>query len=190
MDERLQVNLLNLAIEKGALKFGEFILSSGIKSGYYFDGRILSLDPQGAMYIAQLVLPIVRECGAEAVGGPALGAVPIVTAVALLSLQEGAPIPAFVVRVQEKEHGTQQRVEGTLINGSKVLIVDDTCTTGSSLFSAIAAAEEVGCSVVKVVAVLDRRQGGDLELKRRGFDFQAILAANDRGEISPVVRRT
>lgn len=186
MEEELQAKLLSLAVEKGALKFGEFILSSGIKSSYYFDGRVLSLDPEGAMCIAQLILPIVRENGAEAIGGPALGAVPIVTAVALLSLKEGAPIPAFVVRVQEKEHGTRQRVEGTLIRGSKVLIVDDTCTTGSSLFAAIAAAEEAGCSVVKVVAILDRKQGGDLELMRRGFDFQAILAANDRGEITPV----
>jgi orotate phosphoribosyltransferase len=81
--KHLVKRLLELALERGALKYGDFTLSSGRKSSYYFDGRILSLDPEGAMLIGQALLPLVRASGAGAVGGPTLAADPVVTAVAL-----------------------------------------------------------------------------------------------------------
>lgn len=180
--------LLALALERGALKYGDFTLSSGKKSGYYFDGRLLSLDPEGAYLIAQALLPILRRAGAQAVGGLTLGADPIVAAVALAShpdpdLSGGHPIPGFIVRKEAKGHGTRQGIEGPLAPGSRVAIVDDVCTTGGSLFQAIAAAEGAGCTVVKVVAVLDRMEGGSDELRRRGYDFEALLAATPQGKI-------
>jgi len=178
--------LLELALERGALKYGEFTLSSGQKSSYYFDGRLLSLDPEGAYLIAKALIPILREAGAQAVGGPTLGADPMVAAVAVASHLEGSPIPAFIVRSQAKGHGTRRDVEGPLVTGSKVAIVDDTCTTGSSIFHAIEAAEVAGCSVVKIIAVLDRRQGGSEELGRRGYDFIALLEATPEGEVRVV----
>ena len=175
--------LLRLALARGALKYGEFTLTSGRKSSYYFDGRLLSLDPEGAHLVGRALLPILRRAGVNAVGGPALGAVPMVTAVALASRQEPEPIPAFVVRTESRTHGTQQTIEGPLAKGSRVAIIDDTCTTGGSLLHAIAAAEEAGCTVVKVVALLDRREGGAEELERRGYDFTALLAATPEGNV-------
>ncbi len=178
--------LLELALERGALKYGDFTLSSGKKSTYYFDGRILSLDPEGAVLIGRALLPLVRESGADAVGGPTLAADPVVTAVALTSHLEGKGIPAFIVRKETKEHGTGQLIEGGLQPGSRVAIVDDTCTTGGSLIHAIEAAEGIGCTVVKVLALLDRREGGTEELQRRGYDFTALMVANPEGKIEVV----
>jgi len=175
--------LLELSLRLGALKYGEFTLSSGKKSSYYFDGRLLSLDPQGAYLIGQVLMPVLRRAGVQAVGGPTLGADPIVTAVAMTSYQEGCPIPGFIVRKEAKSHGTAQSIEGPLAPGSRVAIIDDTCTTGGSLLQAIAAAEAVGCTVVKVLALLDRREGGTEELRRRGYDFQALLVATPEGKI-------
>ena len=177
--------LLELALESGAIKYGDFTLSSGKKSSYYFDGRLLSLDPEGTHLISQALLPILQEAGAEAVGGTTLGADPIVAAVALASHLEGAPVRAFIVRKESKEHGTRQNIEGPLSAGSKVAIVDDVCTTGGSLFHAIEAAEGAGCTVVKVLAVLDRQEGGSEEMRRRGYDFASLLEATPEGMIKP-----
>ena len=177
--------LLERALEKEALKYGEFILSSGQRSRYYFDGRLLSLDPEGSYLIGKSLLPIVLDANVDAVGGPTLGADPIVAAVALTSHVEGAPIPGFIVRGDAKSHGTRQQIEGPLVPGSRVVIVDDVCSTGGTLFHAIEAAEEAGCSVVKVVAVLDRRQGGSDELRIRGYDFECLLVADPQGQVRP-----
>jgi orotate phosphoribosyltransferase len=178
--------LLELALEKGALRYGEFTLTSGKKSSYYFDGRILSLDPEGAYLIAKAVMPVLVEAGVEALGGPTLGADPIVAAVALSSHLQEKPIPAFIVRKEAKSHGTGSVVEGHLERGSRVAIIDDTCTTGGSLFHAIETAEAAGCEVVKVLAVLDRMEGGSDALKKRGYDFSALMAASPDGQIGVV----
>jgi orotate phosphoribosyltransferase len=175
--------LLERALEKGALKFGEFVLTSGKKSNYYFDGRLLTLDAEGAYLVGRVLLPIALEAGAQAIGGPTLGGDPIVAAVALTSHLEGTPVSAFIVRKEAKGHGTGQMIEGPLEKGTKVAIVDDVCTTAGSLFHAIEAAEAFGCEVVKVVALLDRHQGGSDELRRRGYDFAAVLEATPEGQV-------
>ena len=136
--------LLELALERGAIRYGDFTLSSGKTSSYYFDGRLLSLDPEGAHLIGNALLPMLAEAGVDAVGGPTLGADPIVTAAAMASWQQGAPLPAFIVRKEAKGHGLTQMIEGPLPEAATVAIVDDTCTTGGSLFHAIDAAEEAG----------------------------------------------
>ena len=175
--------LLELALEKGALTYGEFTLSSGKKSGYYFDGRLLSLDPEGSYLIGQALVPVLTAAGAAAVGGPTLGADPIVASVAMASYMAGGSISGFIVRKEAKEHGTGQLIEGPLTRGAKVAIVDDACTTGGSLFQAINAAEDVGCEVVKVMALLDRCEGGGEELRRRGYEFSALMVATPEGKI-------
>ena len=189
VDERARKDLvdriLDQALALGALKYGEFTLTSGTQSKYYFDGRLLTLDPEGSRLIAEALLPTLQAAGVDAVGGPTLGADPIVTAIAVVSGQLGQGIPGFIVRKEAKAHGTGQAIEGPLRPGSRVAIVDDTCTTGGSLFQAIEAAEEAGCSVVKVAAVLDRNEGGSEELRRRGYDFIALLQANGEGTIEP-----
>ena len=175
--------LLALALERGAIKYGDFTLTSGKKSSYYFDGRLLSLDPEGAFLISQAIIPLLDQAGAMAVGGTTLGADPMVAALALASHIKGRSIPAFIVRKESKTHGTKQNIEGPLEPGTNVAIVDDVCTTGGSLFHAIEAAEEAGCSVVKVVSILDRNEGGSEEMRKRGYNFSTLLAATADGKI-------
>ena len=125
-----------------------------------------------------------KEAGARAIGGPTLGADPIVAAVALTGYLGGSFIPAFIVRRETKSYGTGQDIEGPLAPGERVAIVDDVCTTGTSLFHAIESAESAGCSVVKVIAILDRRQGGSEELRSRGYDFVSLLEATPAGDVA------
>ena len=181
--------ILGLAKELGALLFGEFTLSSGQTSSYYFDGRLLTLSPEGADLVARALLSIVRESGADAVGGPTLAADPIVASVAMLShLDGGSPVPGFIVRKESKEHGTGRLIEGPLPPKAKVAIVDDTCSTGGSLVHAVRAAEQAGCTVVLVASVLDRHQGGSERLIAEGYTFRALLEADASGNIAPVER--
>ena len=177
--------LLELAVERGAIRYGDFTLSSGKKSSYYFDGRLLSLDPEGAHLIGNALLPLLADAGVSAVGGPTLGADPIVTAAAMASWQQGAPLPAFIVRKEAKGHGMTQMIEGPVPEGASVAIVDDTCTTGGSLFHAIGAAEEAGCTVGLVLALLDRNEGGSDAIRERGYRFETLLTAGEDGKIRP-----
>ncbi len=178
--------ILELAKEKGALMFGEFRLSAGGISSYYFDGRIVTLDPRGSHYVARSFLRKARECGASAIAGPTLGADPIVAAVSLMSYQDGGTeIPGLIVRKEAKGHGGKRAIEGSIVHGARVVVVDDACSTGGSLFHAIEAVEDAGCQVVKVLAIIDRHQGGSEELRRRGYDFHAILEADADGDIRP-----
>ena len=181
--------ILELAKEKGALMFGEFKLSAGGTSSYYFDGRIITLDPEASYHVAMAILPIMRQCRAQAIAGPTLGADPIVSSVSVVSHLEGNPVPGLIVRKEVKGHGGQRAIEGPMADlgeNARVVVVDDACTSGSSLLHAIDAVEAAGHQVVKVIAVLDRNEGGSDEIRRRGYDFVALLEANDRGEIRAV----
>ena len=187
--------ILELAERTGALMFGEFKLSAGGTSAYYFDGRLITLDPEGAYRVAKAFMPILRECGAEAVAAPTLGADPIVSSVAVMSYLEGHPIPGLIVRKEAKEHGGKKAIEGPLPDGTnetregqraRVAVVDDACTTGLNLLHAIDVVEAAGCQVVKVMCILDRREGGSAAIRGRGYDFIALLEANERGEVTPV----
>ena len=145
--ERTQ-RILELARETGALLFGEFTLASGKKSGHYFEGKRLTLSPEGAYQVGKAIFDELAGINVDAVGGLAMGAFPIVTAVSLISHQEGKPIPSFIVREQPKEHGTHRKIEGHLKEGFRVAIVDDVITTGGSVKKAIEAVEAVKCKVV------------------------------------------
>jgi orotate phosphoribosyltransferase len=92
-------------------------------------------------------------------------------------------VAGFLVRPEAKGHGTQRWVEGPLESGSRVVVVDDVCTTGASLFRAVEAAERSDCRVALVVSVLDRKEGGSDELRRRGYAFRCFLEATPEGEI-------
>lgn len=183
-DRETGAEILALAEELGALTFGEFVLASGQTSSYYFDGRLLTLSPQGANLAAKALLPVIREAGAEAVGGPAVGAVPLVTAIAARCGQDGgAPVPGFFVRKEAKDHGAGKALEGPLPPGAKVAVVDDVCSTAGSLYMAIEAAEAAGHEVVLAACILDRAQGGGDRLRADGYRFHAVLAADAQGRI-------
>ena len=171
--------ILEISRELNALQFGEFQLSSGAKSHYYFDGRLLTLHPEGARAVAEVILPITLECGANFIAGPTLGADPIVSAVSLLSQILGERlIPAGIIRKEQKEHGTTRLIEGPMPLNAKVLVVDDTCTSGRSLFHAINVLESENCEIVKVVSILDRREGGHEKFQNSSYSYISLLEAD------------
>ena len=186
MQSRVE-RILSLATRLGALQFGEFTLSSGQKSRYYFDDRLLTLHPEGLRAVAESFLRLIEETDAIAVGGPTVAADPIVGALTLLSGMRGHPLLGFLVRSQAKAHGMGKQVEGPLAPGSKVVIVDGTLSTGGSVFTAIQAAEAQGCQVVRVLTILDRHQGGSDKLRERGYAFATLLEATPEGEIQPAL---
>ena len=175
--------LLERAKELGALEFGDFTLTSGQKSSYYFDGRRLTLDPEGAHLVSQLFLEKIVDAGCEAAGGPTVAAVPIVGALALRSWQEGSGLTGFFVRPAAKGHGMGRQIEGSLKPGMKVAVFDDTVSTGGSLLEAIDAVQAFECEVALVLCVLDRKQGGSDEVRRRGLPFVSLWEASPEGDV-------
>lgn len=170
-----------IAYEVGAAQVGEFVLTSGLRSNRYFEGKNITLWPKGAHVVGEAILEVLGDMEIDAIGGLATGAYPIVTAVALTSYQKGRPIPSFVVRAEGKKHGAERRIEGHLEKGWRVAIVDDVITTGGSTLSAIEAVEAMECRVAKVIALVDRHEGGGEEIRRRGYDFCAILGFRSEG---------
>ena len=176
--------VLEIAEKVGAFLHGDFTLSSGLKSDHYFDGKKITLSPEGAYWVGKAVFDELAGIDVDAIGGLAIGADPIVSAVALVSHLEGKPIPSFIVREMSKEHGTRKKIEGHLKEGSKVAIVDDVITTGGSVTKAIEAVEAANCKVVKVIVIVDRHEGGSDKLKREGYNFTSILNLSPSGKVT------
>ena len=164
-----------IAHEVGAFLTGEFTLTSGKTSNYYIDGKRITLSPEGAYLVGKAIFDELRGSEVETVGGVATGAYPIVTAVGLISHLEDKPVPVFIVREVVKEHGTKRQIEGHLKEGAKVAILEDVLTTGGSVMKAIEAVAAVGCRVVKVIALVDRDEGGGERLRKAGYNFTALL---------------
>jgi len=179
MDEQLRE--LRDVIRQKSLRIGDFTLSSGRKSSYYLDCRMTTLDPRGALLIARLILERIRthKIQADAIGGLTLGADPIATAVAVVSSLEGKPLPAFIVRKEAKGHGTQRAIEGyDGKRGSRVIVVDDVCTTGDSILRAAERAEQAGYEVAAAFCVVDREEGG-AEIIGKRYPFYALFTAKE-----------
>lgn len=174
-----------LGLMKQAVSTGEFTFTSRLKTKFYLDGRKVTLSPEGAFLVGSIMFDLVSGLEIQAIGGPTLGADPIVSAVVLRSYTHGPPISGFLVRREQKGHGTERLVEGPVLPGSRVAVVDDVVTTGSSLSHAIGGVETMGCKVVKVITILDWQQGGSKKLLRMGYDFTSLLEGNlDTGELS------
>jgi orotate phosphoribosyltransferase len=179
MDDQLRE--LRDIIRRKSLRIGDFTLSSGKKSSYYLDCRMTTLDPRGALLIARLILKGMRSRNiqADAVGGMTLGADPIAAALAVVSGLEDTPLPAFIVRKETKGHGTRRSIEGYDGKpGSRVIVVDDVCTTGDSILRAAEKAEEAGYEVVATFCVVDREEGGT-ELIAKKYPFYTLFTAKE-----------
>lgn len=172
---------LRALLAASAVGFGDVTLSSGKKSNYYVDCRMVTLSSEGAYLTAKAILELLADDGVEAVGGLTMGADPIAAAVATVSHQEGRPISAFIVRKDPKKHGKSKLVEGPLQEGARVAIVEDVITTGSSILRAINAVEEMGCRVVRVVVLVDRQEGGREMIEEKGYSVTAFFTPADLG---------
>lgn len=177
----LKADLLAL-LKKEALKIGKFVLSSGKESSYYLDGRVITLTPEGAYLIASIILELIKERNIDAVGGPTLGADPIVGALAAVSYINKIPLKTFIVRKAAKEHGTQRRVEGPeLKKDERAIIVDDVATTGGALIEAKEALEKIGVFVDSAIVIVDRSEGAKENLAKAGLKLEAIFGLEDFG---------
>ncbi|TRZ49934.1 orotate phosphoribosyltransferase [bacterium] len=177
----LKIKLARL-LKKEALKKGKFILSSGKASNYYLDGRIITLTPEGAYLVAGIILRLVRSKNIAAIGGPTLGADPIVGAIACLSHIRKVPLKAFIVRKSAKGHGMQRKVEGPkLKKGERVILVDDVATTGKALIEAKEALDVLGVKIERAIVIVDRQEGAKENLRKAGLRLDSIFTKKDLG---------
>lgn len=179
-----RARLLDL-IKRDALTIGDFVLSSGQRSTYYIDLRLVTLSAEGSYLVGKSLLRLLGDGAVDAVAGPTLGADPVVTAVALVSHLEGRPIAGLIVRKEAKSHGGGRLVEGPLKPGMRVVVVEDTCTTGSSALQAAAAVEAAGGQVARIMGIVDRGQGARAAIEARGYRFDTLFTASDLGVAAP-----
>ena len=181
MTDIADINLRKLtqrAGELGVIKRGNFKLSSGQSSDYYVDGRLLSMDPVGAALLGRIFSK--RLSAVKSVGGPAIGAVPIVTATIVAAHYLQKDIKGFFVRSASKGHGRKQLIEGYLT--SPVAILDDTCTTGQSIMLIVKLLESKNVEIEQILTIFDR--GGGQNILDAGYKYSALLSVVD-GSLEP-----
>jgi orotate phosphoribosyltransferase len=166
-------------IATNAFKKGDFTLASGRKSNYYINGKLSTLDARGAYLVARTFLAMIGDDVPDAVGGLTLGADPIIGSMLSLAGLEDLQLKGFIVRKAAKDHGTKVQVEGPLSGGEKVVIVEDVVTTGGSSMKAVKAVEEMGCKVTRVLAIVDREEGGKENLAAEGYRLESIFTARE-----------
>jgi orotate phosphoribosyltransferase len=185
---------LRALMQRYCVRHGDFTLASGRKSKYYYNGKRVMFRPSGARLIGEALVDVVLASGAEAVGGPELGAVPIACAVGAAALGKGSDLPVFVVRKAQKEHGAQDLIvepyadpadpEAPLVTkGRRIAIVEDTITTGGSVQKAIDAVEAAGAEIVLLAVLVERPEGGTADLRARGYDVLGVLRSDDEGQL-------
>lgn len=177
----MKERLVELLLEK-AFKYSEepvFKLVSGRMSNYYFNCKAVTLHPEGMHLIGNIIFGMIQDSDAKGIGGLTLGADPIADAVAYTSYLKGRPFEAFVVRKSAKPHGTMQWIEGNIKGGDKVVIVDDVITTGKSTIEAIDKAREAGLDIVRVIALVDRQEGGRENIEALGHTVEAVVTREE-----------
>jgi orotate phosphoribosyltransferase len=165
-------------LREHALVLGEVTLTSGQKADYYVDAKRAILLPAGFRALGELVAAEAERVGATAVGGTTMGADPIACA----ALAAGAPVKAFFVRKDKKEHGLQRWIEGPVLEpGERCLVVEDVVTTGGSTIHAIERVREEGFEVAGVVSVLDRLSGGAeaIQAASGGAPYTALVTIDE-----------
>jgi orotate phosphoribosyltransferase len=175
-----KARLKEILLEK-AIKFGDFTLASGKKSNYYINCKMATLDSEGLYHIAELMLDKLDGVECDAVGGLTLGADPIVGAITALAHRRGRQLKGFIVRKEAKDHGTKSLVEGPLAEGMKVAIIEDVATTGGSAAKAIEAAQAFNCPIVKILVIVDRRQGAEEKFRAMNIDFDPLFRKEELG---------
>ncbi len=171
-------------IKELAVVHGRVTLSSGIEADYYVDLRRATLHHEAAPLIGQVMLDMLDASGVtdfEAAGGLTMGADPVGTAIMHQAAARGRKIDAFVVRKQAKEHGMGRQVEGPDVKGRKVVVVEDTSTTGGSPLTAARALEAAGAIIVAVATVVDRDTGAQKIIEDAGYRYLSAVSLDDLG---------
>src|SRR6188472_2129104 len=169
-------------ISADAVFHGDFTLTSGKKASYYIDLRKVSLDHRVAPLIGQVMVDLIADIPeVAAVGGLTMGADPIAAAVLHQGAARGKNYDAFVVRKEPKDHGRGKQVEGPDLEGKRVIVLEDTSTTGGSPLKAIEALEKVGAEVAAVAVVVDRATGARAIIEAAGYPYFYAIGLSDLG---------
>lgn len=147
---------------------GDFVLSSGRRSSFYIDKYLFETDPVLLRDIARL-LAAMLPAETTRVVGPALGGVPLATAVALET-----SLPFAIVRPGAKEYGTAKLIEGRLEPRDRTVVLEDVVTSGAQAVRAARAVREAGAEVLEILAVIDRHEGGREGVEAAGFRFDVL----------------
>jgi len=175
-DERDQ--LASLLIER-SLRRGDFVLASGARSDYYIDARTTTMAGRGQYLIGRVGLATLDQQNwqPDVIGGLTLGADPVAYAIAHAAAAQGRTLDAFTVRKQPKGHGAGRRIEGGFREGMSVVVCEDTITTGGSALNAVDAVQEAGGTVIGVLALVDREEGGRGTIEARGLPVVSLFTA-------------
>jgi orotate phosphoribosyltransferase len=169
-------------IKADAVFHGDFTLTSGKKASYYVDLRKVSLDHRVAPLIGQVMLDLIAPIhDVAAVGGLTMGADPIASAVLHQGALRGLEYDAFVVRKEPKDHGRGRQVEGPDVAGKRVIVLEDTSTTGGSPLAAITALEKAGAIIAGVAVVVDRNTGAGERIEEAGYPYHYAIGLSDLG---------
>jgi orotate phosphoribosyltransferase len=175
---RKRERLLAIIRRESLLQNQDFRLVSGRSSNFFFDMKKTMLDPEGASLLADLLFDMIRVEDVDYIGGLETGAIPIIAALCLRSWPE-KPIKGFFVRKEAKGHGTDQRVDGLLQRGSKVILFEDVTTTGGSAMLAVNQARQLDCAILKVISVVDRLEGAKENFRAAEIAFDALFTWRD-----------
>ena len=168
-------------IKQLAVVHGKVTLTSGKEADYYVDMRRVTLDGVAAPLVGRVMNDLVADWDFDVVGGMTMGADPVATSMLHAAAASGQRLDAFVVRKAGKAHGLQQRIEGPSIAGRRVLIVEDTSTTGASPLDAAEAARELGAEVVAVATIADRATGAAEKFAAAGLEYRHAFTLSDLG---------
>ena len=172
--------LLDL-VKSQAIVHGKVTLSSGREADYYVDLRRTTLSGEAAPLVGRVMLELTQDWDFDAVGGLTMGADPIAAAMIHQAAAQGRLLDAFVVRKEAKAHGLQRRIEGPDVSGRRVLVVEDTSTTGGSPLTALAAVREAGAVPVGVATIADRATGAGEKIEAEGVPYRFVYSLEDLG---------
>jgi orotate phosphoribosyltransferase len=165
-----------------AVVHGRVVLSSGREADWYVDLRRVTLHHAAAPLVGRVLLDLTADWEFDAVGGLTLGADPLAMSMLHAASSTPRPLDAFVVRKSEKTHGLQRRIEGPEVVGRRVLAVEDTSTTGSSVLTAVEALQEAGAEVAGVAVIVDRGAGD--AVRATGLPYRAAYTLADLGLVA------
>jgi len=186
--DKMKARLIEIIIDK-SFQYRDnppFTLASGKTSNFYFNCKPTTLDPEGMNLIGGILFKLLADADVTATGGLTLGADALANALSVISYQQGKPIKAFIVRKDVKDHGTKSALEGGVQAGERVVILDDVITTGGSTITAIEKAKEVGLVIDRVIALIDREEGGRENIMAHIPRVDAVVT---RSEIMAVYKK-
>ncbi len=178
MTQASREKLLTLIRERALLQ-ERVKLSSGQESDFYLDMKMIELFPEGSYLIGEVMFEMIEGLDIDAIGGLAVGAVPMVTSIVECCFRKGKEIEGFFVRDEAKQHGTMKTIEGRFENVSRVVIVDDVVTTGRSIDKAVAAVKARGAEIVAIFSIVDRDAGAKAHFASQGVPYKSVFSKSD-----------